>query len=130
MIYGHSTGFAKSSWYDIFSNFRVPNIASTRSRSVHARKRRIEAHMFAPQSIRAVEPISCVHVAELIRQWDALVSRVSEAQKGGPLQGLVGAATWSVQDGRVWIDCMTCAYCGCAARRRTFHLISLHPLRA
>ncbi|EPS94565.1 hypothetical protein FOMPIDRAFT_1054988 [Fomitopsis schrenkii] len=106
IVYGHSTGFTKSRWYDIFSNFRVPNIASTRSRSVHARKRRIEAHMFAPQSIRAVEPISRVHVAELIRQWDTLVSRVSEAQKGGPLRGQVGAATWSVQDGRVWTDCM------------------------
>lgn len=117
MVYGHSAGFMKSSWYDIFSNFRVPNITSTRSRSVHARKRRIEAHMFAPQSIRAVEPISRIHVAELLHQWDSLASRVSDAQKGGPQQGHVGAATWSVQDGRIWIDCMTCTYCSIPARR-------------
>ena len=116
VVYGHSAGFTKSSWYDVFSNFRVPNIVSTRSRAVHARKRRIEAHMFAPQSIRAVEPISRVHVAELVRQWDSLVSRVSEAQEGGPTQGQIGAAAWSVRDGRVWTDCMACAYCGCAAR--------------
>ena len=70
----------------------------------------MEAHMFAPQSIRAVEPISHVHVTELLRQWDGLISRVSEAQKGGPDRGLLGATAWSVQDGRVWTDCMTCTY--------------------
>ncbi|EPT05697.1 hypothetical protein FOMPIDRAFT_1111194 [Fomitopsis schrenkii] len=58
MVYGHSTGFMKSNWYDIFAAFSVSNIFDTRSRSEHARKRRMEAHMFAPQSIRAVEPIS------------------------------------------------------------------------
>ncbi|EPS95052.1 hypothetical protein FOMPIDRAFT_1133122 [Fomitopsis schrenkii] len=106
-VYGHSTGFTKSNWYDVFSNFAVTNIFNTKSRSEHARKRRMEAHMFAPQSIRAVEPISHAHVNELLRQWDGLISRVAEAQQGGPDRGHLGATAWSVQDGRVWIDCMT-----------------------
>lgn len=70
----------------------------------------MEAHMFAPQSIRAVEPISHAHVAELLRQWDNLIAQVTEAQKGGPDRGQLGATNWSVQDGRVWTDCMTCTY--------------------
>lgn len=109
-VYGHSTGFTKSTWYEIFSNFAVSNIFNTRSRSEHARKRRMESHMFAPQSIRAIEPISHEHVDELLRQWDGLVARVEEAEKGGPSRGHLGATAWSVQDGRVWIDCMTCMY--------------------
>ena len=109
-VYGHSTGFTKSNWYDVFANFAVANIFNTRSRAEHARKRRMEAHMFAPQSIRAVEPISHVHVTELLRQWDGLIARVAEAQKGGPDRGHLGATAWSVQDGRVWTDCMTCTY--------------------
>ncbi|KZT65615.1 cytochrome P450 [Daedalea quercina L-15889] len=107
-IYGHSAGFLKSSFYEVFSsNFSVKNIFNTRSRAEHARKRRLEAHMFAPQSIRAVEPLSHVHVSELIRRWDDLFSHVGEAQKGGPVQGLFGASVWNVHDGRVWIDCMS-----------------------
>jgi len=106
-IYGHSAGFMKTSFYDAFSNFRVRNIFNTRSRTEHARKRRIEAHMFAPQSIRAVEPISRAHVSELLRQWDYLASRVQETQHGGgPTKGQLGSTTWNVQNDRVWIDCM------------------------
>ncbi|KAI0708217.1 cytochrome P450 [Fomitopsis betulina] len=105
-VYGHSTGFTKSNWYDIFANFAVANIFNTRSRSEHARKRRMEAHMFAPQSIRAIEPISRAHVQELLRQWDGLTSRVAEAQQGRPNRGHLGATAWSVQNGRIWIDCM------------------------
>ncbi|KAH9924737.1 cytochrome P450 [Fomitopsis serialis] len=106
-IYGHSAGFMKAGFYDIFANFRVRNIFNTRSRTEHARKRRIEAHMFAPQSIRAIEPISHAHVSGLLRQWDYLASRMQEAQHGaGPLKGQLGSTTWNVQNGRVWIDCM------------------------
>ncbi|KAH9839883.1 cytochrome P450 [Rhodofomes roseus] len=106
-IYGHSAGLMKASFYDIFANFSVRNIFNTRSRTEHARKRRAEAHMFAPQSIRAVEPLSHVHVAEFLRQWDHLASRVQESQHGGgPLKGQLGSGAWSVENGCVWFDCM------------------------
>ncbi|KZT65732.1 cytochrome P450 [Daedalea quercina L-15889] len=106
VIYGHSTGFTKSSFYDIFNAFSVSNIVSTRSRAEHARKRRIEAHMFAPQSIRAIEPISRVHVTELLRQWDYLASRPCEAQNGGPFKGQLGSSAWEVEGGRAYFNCM------------------------
>ncbi|TFY63011.1 hypothetical protein EVJ58_g3490 [Rhodofomes roseus] len=105
-IYGHSAGFMKSEFYDVFGPFTVSNIFTTRSRTEHARKRHMEAHMFAPQSIRAIEPISHSHVSELLRQWDYLVSRVKEAQGVGPRQGLLGSAAWTVEDGRVWFNAM------------------------
>lgn len=108
MIYGHSAGLMKSEFYDVFSPFAISDIFTSRSRTEHARKRRMQAHMFAPQSIRAIEPISHSHVAELLRQWDYLVSRVKEAQGVGPRQGLLGSSPWTVEDGRVWFNPMDC----------------------
>lgn len=110
MIYGHSSGFTKTSFYDIFANFSIRNTFNTRSRAEHARKRRMMSHLFASQSVRAVEPISQIHVAELVRQWDYLTSHVEEIRKGSPLRGQLGSVPWIVDDGRVWVDCMPCAY--------------------
>lgn len=108
LIYGHGSGFPKADWYDVFSGFAVTNIFNSRKRAVHQRKRRAEAHMFAPQSIRAIEPISHANVLELVQQWDFLVSRVKEVVNGGPVRGELGATSWNVRDGRIWFDCMQC----------------------
>ena len=92
----------------MFSGFGVTNIFSSRKRAVHQRKRRVEAHMFAPQSIRAVEPILHTNVLELANQWDFLASHVQEVKNGGPVRGELGSTTWIVKDDRVWIDAMQC----------------------
>ena len=92
----------------MFSGFAVTNIFNSRKRAIHQRKKRIQSHMFAPQSIRAIEPISHVSVLGLIRQWDYLATHVKEVANGGHVRGELGSTVWSVQDGRVWIDCMQC----------------------
>ena len=108
-VYGHSTNFLKSDYYDVFANFASRNIFNTRSRTEHTRKRRFTAHVFAPQSVRAIEPIAGVHTTELVRQWDYLASHVKEVQNGaGLLRGKLGSSDWAVKGGRVWFDCMTC----------------------
>lgn len=110
MIYGHGSGFLKTDWYDVFSGFAVANIFTSRKRAEHQRKRRAEAHMFAPQSIRAIEPISHANVLELVHQWDFLVSRVKEVERGGPVHGEIGSTNWNVRDDRIWFDCMQCMF--------------------
>ena len=62
--------------------------------------------MFAPQSIRAVEPISRVHITELLRQWDFLASRAREAHNGRPVKGQLGSSAWEVQGDRTYFDCI------------------------
>ncbi|KZT10043.1 cytochrome P450 [Laetiporus sulphureus 93-53] len=105
-VYGHSSGAMKAPFYDAFSNFRKRTVFNTCSRAEHARKRHVESHMFAPQSVRALESTSRVHVAELLRQFDALCSRVEKAAKGESMTGRQGSSLWSVRDGRVWFSCM------------------------
>ncbi|KAH9930178.1 cytochrome P450 monooxygenase pc-bph [Amylocystis lapponica] len=100
-VYGHSSGTLKSDFYDTFVSFS-PGLFSTRSRSIHARKRRIVAHMFAPQSVRAFQPAISKHISELFSQWDKLCEHAVE----GGQEGIVGASAWSTENGRVWFDCV------------------------
>ncbi|PCH44286.1 cytochrome P450 monooxygenase pc-bph [Wolfiporia cocos MD-104 SS10] len=105
-VYGHSSGTLKAPLYDVFGPFRARSIFSTRSRTEHARKRRIESPMFSPQSVRALEGTTRVHHSDLASQWDNLYSYVKQAENGGSREGMLGESAWKVEDGRVWFDCM------------------------
>ncbi|KZT64500.1 hypothetical protein DAEQUDRAFT_607381 [Daedalea quercina L-15889] len=49
------------------SGFAIPNgFTGSRKRAVHMRKQCVQTHMFVPQSIPVVEPISHANVAGLI----------------------------------------------------------------
>ncbi|PCH44288.1 cytochrome P450 monooxygenase pc-bph [Wolfiporia cocos MD-104 SS10] len=107
-VYGHGSGAPKAPYYDGFVNFKSRNMFNTLSRSEHARKRRIESHMFSPQSVRALEGTASVHHGNLVSQWDKLYSYVKQAEGGGAKEGQLGASVWKVEGGRVWFDCMPC----------------------
>ncbi|KAH9949850.1 cytochrome P450 monooxygenase pc-bph [Amylocystis lapponica] len=95
-VYGHSSGTLKSHFYDVFVSFN-PGLFSTRSRTVHARKRRIVSHMFAPQSVRAFEPAIHEHISELCSQWDKLCEKASGSEQNGMLG--------TIEKGYSWFDC-------------------------
>ncbi|OSX60947.1 hypothetical protein POSPLADRAFT_1146224 [Postia placenta MAD-698-R-SB12] len=104
-IYGHPSSAAKAPFYDIFSAGGAANIFTTRDRAEHARKRRVEAHMFSPQSIRTLESTVSVHFHALVDQWDALCAHIQKAGSGGA-EGIIGSVSWKVHESRVWFDCM------------------------
>ncbi|KAF9820719.1 hypothetical protein IEO21_01162 [Rhodonia placenta] len=104
-IYGHSSGALKSSFYDAISSIRIRNLFNTRDRAEHSRKRRIEAHMFSPRGIRALEDTARVHFQVLVRQWDTLCAHTDKAIRGSA-EGTIGTVHWKVHSGRVWFDCM------------------------
>ncbi|KAL6303363.1 cytochrome P450 monooxygenase [Sparassis latifolia] len=102
-VYGHSTGTMKSAFYDAFLSLRaVCGIFHTRSRTEHSRKRRVMAHMFSPQSVRAFEPRVKGHLQTLLNQWDVMCSKVGA--KDEVKAGTLGSSTWEVHDGYVWFD--------------------------
>ncbi|PCH44249.1 cytochrome P450 monooxygenase [Wolfiporia cocos MD-104 SS10] len=105
-VYGHSSGALKAPFYDALSGFKTRNMFNTLSRTEHARKRRIESHMFSPQSVRALEGIARMHHNDLVSQWDKLYSYVKRAESGAAREGSLGECAWKVKDGRVWLDCM------------------------
>ncbi|CCM04277.1 uncharacterized protein FIBRA_06448 [Fibroporia radiculosa] len=102
LIYGHSSGALKASFYDAFSNFEHANIFSTRSRADHARKRRVESQMFALKNVRSLESTTRVHFGKFMSQWDELCKCI----KGSTSEGTMGSSKWTVKDGRVWFNCM------------------------
>jgi len=108
-IYGHASGTLKAPFYDVFANFRTRNIFNTRERAEHARKRRIESHMFAPQSAREPESTSPVHPAELTPQWDGLCGYTARKTIEGAA-GKVGSCEWQARRGRIWFNCVPWCY--------------------
>ncbi|KAL6307166.1 hypothetical protein BKA93DRAFT_712278, partial [Sparassis latifolia] len=61
-VYGHSAGTTKSAFYEAFTSYRaIRGIFNTPFRTEHARKRRVMAHMFSPQRVRAFEGPIKVH---------------------------------------------------------------------
>ncbi|OSX63112.1 hypothetical protein POSPLADRAFT_1140655 [Postia placenta MAD-698-R-SB12] len=107
IIYGHSSGALKAPFYDTFANFRSWNLFNTCNRAEHSRKRHVEAHMFAPQSIRELEETAHVHFQVLVRQWDAMCTHAEKAGSGSA-EGAVGTVPWKVHDSRVFFNCMLC----------------------
>ncbi|PCH44271.1 cytochrome P450 monooxygenase [Wolfiporia cocos MD-104 SS10] len=105
-VYGHSSGATKAPYYEVFGDFRARNLFNILSRPEHARRRRLEAHMFSLQSVRALEINARVHHNNLVNQWERLYSYVKQAEKGGIREDKLGASAWRVEDGRVWFDCM------------------------
>ncbi|CCM03252.1 uncharacterized protein FIBRA_05378 [Fibroporia radiculosa] len=103
-VYGHTSGALKAPFYDSFVAFKHASVFSTRSRADHARKRRVHSLVFSQKSIRALESTTRVHFAKLVEQWDTLCKCVEGSSK----EGRMGSSTWSLEDGRVWFDCMTC----------------------
>nr|F1SY83.1 RecName: Full=Cytochrome P450 monooxygenase 89 [Postia placenta Mad-698-R]BAK09427.1 cytochrome P450 [Postia placenta] len=104
-VYGHSSGALKAPFYNAFANFKTRSIFNTRDRAEHSRKRRVEAHMFSPRSIRALEDTARVHFQVLVRQWDALCAPTGKTGRGSA-EGTLGTISWKVHGDRVWFDCM------------------------
>ncbi|KAH9937982.1 cytochrome P450 monooxygenase pc-bph [Amylocystis lapponica] len=99
-VYGHSSRTLKSEFYDAFVMFDAA-LFSTRSRTVHTRKRRIVAHMFAPQGVREFEPAIREHLGELCGKWDKLCEQVDS----GKQEGILGTSAWTTEKGYVWFKC-------------------------
>ncbi|GBE84398.1 Benzoate 4-monooxygenase [Sparassis crispa] len=101
-VYGHSSGTTKASFYDIFKAFRrTRGIFNTRSRPEHARKRRVMAHMFAPQSVLAFEEQVRGYLSTLLKQWDSLCVKAGSANNA---KGTLGYSAWEVRGDYVWFD--------------------------
>jgi benzoate 4-monooxygenase len=99
VIYAHGNGPLKSDFYDAFVSIR-PGVFNTRSRTEHARKRRIITHVFSQKSIQAFEPHAAFHLGQLMKQWDRIVEAGLKGLKGGEGEGWIG------HDGKVWFDCL------------------------
>jgi len=78
IIYGVSSQFPKSKWYDAWGDPRVPNhnLFSARDRAVHGIMRRKVANMYAMTTIKSYEP----HVDSCI---DLLLQRLDEFSASG-----------------------------------------------
>lgn len=100
VVYGHGTGTLKSNFYDAFVSIQR-GLFNTRSRSEHARKRKIVSHIFSQKSVLEFEPHVRLYVKQLIQQWD----RLYEAGAKG-LSGDDGEGGWKGRNGRVWLDCL------------------------
>jgi cytochrome P450 len=69
-IYGHGANMLKDPFYDGGAGPHR-NLADTRVKSEHQRKRRMLAHIFAQKTIVALEPMVADTVSCLVRQVDA-----------------------------------------------------------
>ena len=100
LVYGHGTGTLKSEFYDAFVSIQR-GLFNTRSRTQHARKRKIVSHIFSQKSVLEFEPHVRTHLNALFRQWDRLCD---DGAKG--LSGNEGEGGWHGRSGRVWFDCL------------------------
>lgn len=100
VVYGHGTGTLKSNFYDAFVSIQR-GLFNTRSRSQHARKRKIVSHIFAQKNVLEFEPHVRGHLAALFKQWDKLCDG---GVKG--ISGEEGEGGWRGRQGRVWYDCL------------------------
>ena len=98
VVYGHGTGTLKPNFYDAFVSIGR-GLFNTRSRSQHARKRKIVSHIFSQKAVLEFEPNIRLYLGQLIQQWD----RLYEAGAKG-LSGDDGEGGWRGKDGRVWLD--------------------------
>ena len=102
-IYGHSTGILKAELYDAFVSFDRTSIFTTRSREVHARKRKILAHTFSQKTTLEFEPIVRQYLGGMMKQWDHMCAAAALG-KGG----VIGEMPWKNQDGRAEFDTLKC----------------------
>jgi len=100
VVYAHGNGSLKSNFYDAFVSIHR-GLFNTRSRSEHARKRKIVSNIFSMKNTLGFEPYIRVHVNSLLDQWDKLCDG---GVKG--LSGTEGEGGWRGRDGRVWFDCL------------------------
>lgn len=101
VVYAHGNGSLKSNFYDAFVSIQR-GLFNTRSRTDHARKRKIVSHIFSQKAVLEFEPNVRLYVGQLIRQWDRLCDFV---KKDGE-KGEEGEGGWLTQNGRVWLDCL------------------------
>ena len=100
VVYAHGNGSLKSNFYDAFVSL-APGIFNTRSRSAHARKRKMVAHIFSQKSVLDFEPHVHQHVSQLLDQWDRLCELAKLKSFGMEVGG------WRIDTtGRIWFDCL------------------------
>ncbi|KAI0696280.1 cytochrome P450 monooxygenase pc-bph [Cytidiella melzeri] len=104
VIYGHSVGHGtptKSEIYSAFNTFGVDTIVTTRSREVHARKRKLIAHTFSLKSVAQYEPVVRKYNRLLMQHWDRMCAAAVKGQSG-----IVGECSWQAKDGYAFLDCL------------------------
>ncbi|GJE93716.1 cytochrome P450 monooxygenase [Phanerochaete sordida] len=100
VVYGHGTGTLKADFYDAFVSIQR-GLFNTRSRSEHARKRKIVSHIFSQKSVLEFEPHVRLYIKQLIQQWDRLCEAGARGESGDD-----GEGGWRGRSGRVWLDCL------------------------
>lgn len=109
VIYSHSVGHGtptKAELYTAFNPFPgTQTIFSTRSRDVHARKRKLIAHTFSLKSVTDFEPIIRKYNRVLLQHWDRICAAAAKGQSG-----IVGECNWKARDGYAFLDCLVCEF--------------------
>ncbi|KAL8657032.1 MAG: hypothetical protein Q9226_002324 [Calogaya cf. arnoldii] len=77
IIYSHTGGWTKSSFYEPFVSISRA-LFSTRSRAEHTRKRKVLSHTFSAKSISQFEPYIANNLKELLNQWNKLSDKATE----------------------------------------------------
>ena len=107
LIYGHSLGHGTPTKSDLYTTFdQIPgetSIFSTRSREVHAHKRKLIAHAYSAKSVTEFEPVVRKYNKVLMQQWDRMCAAAAQGQSG-----IVGECEWQAKDGHAVIDCLVC----------------------
>ncbi|GAA98292.1 uncharacterized protein L969DRAFT_46843 [Mixia osmundae IAM 14324] len=70
VVYGHSTGTLKSTFYDAFVASVHRGLFNTRNRVDHTRKRKIISHTFSQRSILELEPYIATTLKAFLAKWD------------------------------------------------------------
>ncbi|KAI9159087.1 Benzoate 4-monooxygenase [Paramyrothecium foliicola] len=104
-VMGHGNAFCKSRFYEIF-DWNSQSIFTTRSRDIHARKRRWLSATFSARSIKDFERFMTNALAIYGRQMEQIIAGRSAGKysypvtdetikKKGPNEGVLDAAVWN-----------------------------------
>ncbi len=100
---GHGSP-TKSDLYSAFNNFPgAGTIFTTRSREVHARKRKLLAHTFALKSVPEFEPVVQKYHRILLRHWDRMCAAAVKGEGG-----VIGECEWKARDDYAFLNCLVC----------------------
>ncbi|KAI0695304.1 cytochrome P450 monooxygenase pc-bph [Cytidiella melzeri] len=103
--YGHGVGQGmptKSDFYSAFGQFPgIGTISTTRSREVHARKRKLIARTFSLKSVVQFEPVVRKCNCLLMQHWDRMCAAAVKGQSS-----VVGDRSWRAKDGYAFVDCL------------------------
>lgn len=92
-IYGHGNGFLKADFYDVFVSVQ-PSVFNTRSRTAHARKRKLVSNAFSLRNVTEFEPYVRSALDIFINKLDTLINESPHRDDGGKPEARVDAFSW------------------------------------